>query len=111
MVQSQPFATPAAASNRIVSNGSTIDLSAHNSQHPTPQGHQNHMEAVLGGKGQTQLDSSPLGGGAGLAGPTVLSATAFPTSGLHGGEVRDAPLQAMSSSISVGGGGGSRFAQ
>lgn len=110
MVQSHPFATPG-GSNRIVSNGSTIDvsmMSAPNSQHPTPQ---NHMEAVLGGiaRPPTQLDSSPLAAPVGPL-PSVLNATSFPTSALHGADSKDAPSQAPPAmpSISVGGG---RFGQ
>lgn len=110
MVQAQPFATPHAA-NRIVSNGSTIDvsmMSAPNSQQPTPQ---NHMEAVLGGIGKAPgLDSSPLAVSAGPI-PTVLSATAFPTSGLHGTDVKDAPSHAAPAMSSISVGGGNRFAQ
>jgi hypothetical protein len=113
MVQAQAFATPA-GQNRIVSNGSTIDvsmMSAPNSQHPTPQNNL-ALEAALGGlaKLHPQVDSSPAAASVGPI-PSVLSATTFPTSGLHGTEAKDtppAPLPVMSISV---GGGGNRFGQ
>ncbi|KIW07758.1 hypothetical protein, variant [Verruconis gallopava] len=104
MMQAQAFATPGGP-NRIVSNGSTIDvnvLSAPTSQNPTPQNRD--LEGGHMAKLPHQVDSSPLASSGGTI-PSVLSATTFSTSALHGVDGKDTPtVPPPALSISVGGG-------